>query len=70
MSKYRLGLIDNLAPVIRHLMPPHHHGSIGFDTIEVSPRDKFGNLYIDIIVNHTSKLANFFAPVHVLLRVV
>jgi hypothetical protein len=29
--------------------------------MEVSPRDKFGNLYIDIIVNHTSKLAKLYA---------
>jgi hypothetical protein len=27
-QKYRLGIIDNLAPVIRHLMPPHHRGTI------------------------------------------
>jgi hypothetical protein len=60
-QKYRLGLIDNLEPVIHHLIPPHHRGTIGFDTMEVSPRDKFGNLYIDIIVNHTSKLAKLYA---------
>ena len=37
-QKYRLGLMDNLAPVIRHLMPLHHRGTIGFDTMEVSAR--------------------------------
>jgi hypothetical protein len=28
--------------------------------LEVSPRDKFGNLYIDIIVNHTTKLVKLY----------
>ena len=60
-QKYRLGLTDKLAPVIRHLKPPHHRSVIGCDTLEVSPRDKFGNLYIDIIVNHTTKLVKLYA---------
>ena len=29
--------------------------------MEVSSRDKFSNLYIDIIVNHASKLAKLYA---------
>jgi hypothetical protein len=60
-QKYRLGMVDNLSPVIRHLKPAHHRGVIGCDTLEVSPRDKYGNLYIDIIVNHTTKLAKLYA---------
>ena len=60
-QKYRLGMVDNLSPVIRHLKPAHHRSVIGCDTLEVSPKDKFGNLYIDIIVNHTTKLAKLYA---------
>ena len=60
-QKYRLGMVDNLKPVICHLKPPHHRSVIGCDTLEVSPRDKFGNLYIDIIVNHSTKLAKLHA---------
>ena len=41
-QKYRSGLTDKLAPVIRHLKPPHHRSAIGCDPLEVSPRDKFG----------------------------
>jgi hypothetical protein len=54
-------MVDNLKPVIRHLKPPHHRSVIGCDTLEVSPRDRFGNLYIDIIVNHSTKLAKLYA---------
>ena len=54
-------MLDNLKPVVRHLKPPHHRSVIGCDTQEKSPRDKFGNLYIDIIVNHSSKLAKLYA---------
>ena len=60
-QKYRLGMVDNLKPVVRHLKPPHHRSVIGCDTLEVSPRDKFGNLYIDIIVNHSTKLVKLYA---------
>jgi hypothetical protein len=60
-QKYRLGMLDNLKPVARHLKPPHHRSVIGCDTLEISPRDKFGNLYVDIIVNHSTKLVKLYA---------
>ena len=60
-QKYRLGMLDNLKPVVRHLKPPHHRSVIGCDTLEISPRDKFGNLYVDIIVNHSTKLVKLYA---------
>ena len=55
-QKYRLGMVDNLSPVIRHLKPALHHRSVigGCDTLKISPRDKFGNFYTEIIVNHTA----------------
>jgi hypothetical protein len=28
-QKYRLGMVDKLKPVIRHLKPPHHRSVIG-----------------------------------------
>jgi len=59
-QKYRLGMIDNIKPVVRHLKPPHHRSVIGIDTLEISPRDKFGNLYLDVIVNHFTKLVKCY----------
>ena len=70
--KYRLDMLDNLKPVVRHLKPPHHRSVIGCDTQEISPRDKFGNFYVDIIVNHSTNWPNYmqnrrkqqFQPLH------
>jgi len=39
-------------PVIRHLKPTHPRAVVGMDTLTISPRDDFGNLYCDSIVNH------------------
>jgi hypothetical protein len=38
-------------PIIRHLKPPHSRAVVGMDTLTISPRDEFGNLYCDTIVN-------------------
>ena len=39
-------------PVIRHLKPTHPRAVVGMDTVTISPKDEFGNLYCDSIVNH------------------
>jgi hypothetical protein len=49
-QKVRLGLVDNIRPVVRHLKPEFKRSAIGIDTLTVTPKDKFGNSYIDVIV--------------------
>ena len=39
-------------PMVRHLKVPGPRAAVGMDTITISPRDDFGNLYCDSIVNH------------------
>ena len=59
-QKYRLGMVDSLEPLVRHLKPEHNRSVVGYDTLEVSPRDKFGNLYLDVIVNHFTKFVKLY----------
>ena len=59
-QKYRLGMVDSLEPLVRHLKPEHNRSVVGYDTLEVSPRDKFSNLYLDVIVNHFTKFVKLY----------
>jgi len=59
-QKFRIGMVDGLEPIYRHLKPEHQRSRIGIDTLEVSPRDKNGNLYIDVVVNHFTKYTQLY----------
>ena len=53
-------MVDSLESVVRHLKPEHSRSVVGYDTLEVSPRDKFGNLYLDVIVNQFTKFVELY----------
>ena len=59
-QNYRLGINDSLEPIVRHLEPDHHRSVVGYDTVEISPRDKYGNLYLDVIVVHFTKFVKLY----------
>ncbi len=63
-QKDRLGMADQLAPVVRHLKPLHRRAMIGIDTLTVTPRDKFGNQYLTVIKNHTTHFAALYPAPH------
>jgi hypothetical protein len=54
-QKVRLGMVDSLKPIVRHLKPEHKRSVVRVDTLTVTPIDKFGNQYIDVLVNHSTK---------------
>jgi hypothetical protein len=56
--KNRLGMVNLLEPIVRNLKPEHNRSVVGYDTLDVSPRDKFGNLYLDVIVNTSQSLSS------------
>jgi hypothetical protein len=51
-------MADSLEPLVRHLKSEHNRSVVGYDTLEVSPRDKFGNFHLDVIVNHFTTFVN------------
>jgi hypothetical protein len=60
-QKDRLGMVDTLEPVVRHLKPEHQRSMVGVDTLTITPPDKYGNQYLHVIVNHFTKLTVLFA---------
>jgi len=54
-QKDRLGMTDGLAPVIRHIKPPHQRSRVGVDRLTVTPADKQGNTTLIVVVEHFSK---------------
>jgi hypothetical protein len=54
-QKSRLGMVDSLRPIVRHLKREHVRARIGVDTLTITPVDKHGNQYIIVIVNHFTK---------------
>jgi hypothetical protein len=56
-QKDRLGMIDGLEPIVRHLKPEGRRSMVGIDTLTVTPPDKDGYKYIIVIVNHFTKFA-------------
>ena len=54
-QKLRIGMVDQIKPLIKHLKPEHHRKAIGFDTLTVTPPDDNGNQYLDVIVDHYIK---------------
>lgn len=56
-QKDRLGMVNSLKPIIRHLKPPHQRATIGIDDLTITPADEFGNSHLIVIVVHFTKLA-------------
>lgn len=55
-QKDRLGMYDALTPVYRTLKHGNKRKSVGVDTLTVTPVDKYGNQYINVVVVHATKL--------------
>ena len=54
-QKDRLGMTDNLQPVVRHIKPPHQRSRVGVDRLTVTPADKSGNNTLIVVVEHFTK---------------
>ena len=54
-QKDRLGMMDFLEPVVRHIKPPHQRSRVGVDRLTVTPADKQGNNTLIVVVEHFSK---------------
>jgi hypothetical protein len=54
-QKDRLGMVDYIEPIVRHLKPEGRRSVVGVDTLTVTPPDKDGNTYVIVIVNHFTK---------------
>jgi hypothetical protein len=64
-QKTRLGMLDFILPVTRHLKPPHHRAMVGVDTLTITPVDKHGNTVITVVVNMFTKLTALYpSPRH------
>jgi hypothetical protein len=59
-QKDRLGMVDNLQPIVRHLKPLHRRAMVGVDTLTVTPTDKDGNCLLLVVVNHTTKFTALY----------
>jgi hypothetical protein len=57
-QKERLGMVDNIDPIIRHLKTEGPRSVVGVDTLTVTPPDKDGSTYIIVIVNHFTKFVH------------
>jgi len=60
-QKERLGMVDNIRPMVKHLKPEHLHSAIGADVLTITPEDEFGNKCLIVIVNHFTKLVFLYA---------
>ena len=54
-QKDRLGMMDFLEPVVRHIKPPHQRSRVGVDRLTVTPAYKQGNNTLIVVVEHFSK---------------
>jgi hypothetical protein len=54
-QKDRLGMVDCIEPIVRHLKPAAIHSCVGIDTLTVTPPDKDGYTYLNVIVNFFTK---------------
>jgi hypothetical protein len=59
-QKFRLGLTDNIVPIVRHLKPEHQRAVVGVDTLTITPEDKYGNKYCTVVVNHFTKFCQLY----------
>ena len=55
-------MVDNLEPVeLRYLESANNRSVVGYDTQgEILPRDEYGNLNLDIIINHFTKFIKLY----------
>ena len=51
---------DALEPVYRNLSAPHTRKRVGVDTLTITPADKHGNQYINVVVVHATKLVALY----------
>jgi hypothetical protein len=58
--KDRLGMLDTIDPIVRHLRPPHPRSVVGVDTLTVTPADKDGNYLLIVVVNHFTKFTALY----------
>jgi hypothetical protein len=63
-QKDRLGMTDSLQPIHRSLQPPYRRKMVGVDTLTVTPPDKWGNEYINVVVVHATKLVALYPSQH------
>ena len=56
-QKERLGMMNSLTPIVRHLKPAHQRSTIGIDDLTITPADTLGNKHLIVIVVHFTKLA-------------
>ena len=54
-QKDRLGMIDTLKPIYRHIKPEHQRSRVGVDRLTVTPADDQGNDTAIVIVEHFTK---------------
>ena len=59
-QKDRLGMLDTIDPIVRHLRPPHPRSVVGVDTLTVTPADKDGNYLLIVVVNHFTKFTALY----------
>lgn len=59
-QKDRLGMVDNVQPLILTLKPEQRRSMVGIDTLTVTPPDELGNTYILVIVNHFTKFTALY----------
>lgn len=59
-QKDRLGMAGSFKPIYRTLKSPDKRHAVGVDTLTVTPADKFGNQYINVVVVHATKLVALY----------
>lgn len=59
-QKDRLGMYDAIAPIYRTLKSGHKRKAVGVDTLTVTPADKSGMQYINVVVVHATKLVALY----------
>ena len=54
-QKDRLGMVDTLKPVVRHIKPEHQRARVGVDRLTITPKDVYGNDTAIVVVEHFTK---------------
>ena len=55
-QKNRLGMTDNILPLVRHIKVDHYRKRIALDTLFITPTDMHGNCVAHIVVNMFTRL--------------
>ena len=59
-QKDRLGMSGTFKPIYRTLKSLDKRHAVGVDTLTITPADKHGNQYINVVVVHTTKLVALY----------